>query len=146
MRKRFMTIRSFIPALGLLALTAAASAGFLTYKFDSGTCDNGAAWWSVSTYIEGKLIEVDGVGCDGKPYHRYPKRVVVSADPLDGATPLFTGTASNGAAWYAQPRYDELGRVVWQGGRDEEGAYWITEIGYDDETTPGGAATPGEMR
>src|SRR3954464_10570203 len=91
---------------GLAIAISVAYAGTRNYKFDSGSCDNGNTWWSVSTYLDGVLTEVNGTDCSGKHYTRYPHRIIVSSDPLDGETPTFTDLASNGQAWYAPARYD----------------------------------------
>ncbi len=142
--KRYLYLS--IIALGFIVALAVAYASTETYKFDSGDCDNGKTWWSVSTYRDGVLTEVDGVDCSGKHYTRYPHRIVVSSDPLDGQPPTFTDVASNGNIWYALVRYDADHRVIWQGGKDGNGEYWITDITYNDDATQSDATTGGEMR
>jgi hypothetical protein len=139
--KKYISIIS----VGLAISIAIAYAGTYNYKFDTGSCDNGNAWWSVSTYLDGILTEVDGVGCDGRHYSRYPHRRVVTADPLEGAEPTFTDAASNGNTWYALVRYDADHRVIWEGGKDGNGEYWVTDISCDEETQ-GTATTGGAMR
>lgn len=108
------------------------------YRMLQGDCSNGNRWWAVSEYQNGRLMAIHGLDCSGKEYHKTGYRIVQS-DPTGGAIPTVTGIADNGAAWYAVLRVDESGAVVWQGGRDADGVYWVWE-----EASAGSDPGPGE--
>lgn len=122
-------------SLLMAAIVVAADIAYAAteFKFESGECDNGNRWWSVSEFNRGLLMQVSGIDCDGISYVRYPERKNVAVDPTAGATPTFTGDG-----WHASIRYDALRRVVWAGGKDMAGNYWVTTaITYDDSGTGG---------
>ena len=129
-----MRIKSIIIAFLLLLPSLAFAA--TEYRMLQGDCANGNRWWTVSEYQNGRLMAIHGLDCSGKEYHRTGYRIVPS-DPTGGATPTFTGTGDNGAAWYAVLRVDESGVVVWQGGRDADGAYWVWEASAESEPGSG---------
>ncbi len=129
-----MRIKSILIA-SLLFLPSLAFAA-TEYRMLQGDCSNGNRWWAVSEYQNGRLMAIHGLDCGGKEYHRTGYRIVQS-DPAAGATATCSGTGDNGAAWYAVIRVDESGRVVWQGGRDADGVYWVWEDSAGSEPGPG---------
>lgn len=106
------------------------------FRLLQGDCTNGRRWWVVSEYHNGRLQAIHGMDCDGNEYHKPARRIVVPFDPTDGAAPTFTGTDDNGIEWFVVVRI-ENDVIVWQGGRDSEGIYWIWNASVDEEPGPG---------
>jgi hypothetical protein len=128
--------RTFLILTSLVILTATAYAA-TEYKFDTGKCENGNTWWSVSSYSDGELYQVTGLDCDGRNYRRYLTAIHhVPTDPTGGETPTFTGPG-----WYALVRYDAFHRVIWEGGKASDNSFWEAGFTYDDDNNP----TPGNI-
>ncbi len=128
-----MNIQSGLVAC-LLMIPCLATAA-TEYRMLQGDCSNGNRWWSVSEYQNGRLMAIHGLDCMGNEYHRNGWRIV-SSDPTGGATATYTGTGDNGQPWYAVVRVEQ-GIVVWQGGRDADGVYWVWEALADGNPGPG---------
>jgi hypothetical protein len=128
-----MRLKSIIIACLLLIPSLAFAA--TEYRLLQGDCSNGNRWWAVSEYQNGRLMAIHGLDCKGNEYHKQGYRIVAS-DPTGGAPATFTGTGDNGATWYAVVRV-ENGLVVWQGGQDADGAYWVWDASVDDTPDPG---------
>lgn len=134
------SMRKSIP-LVLLALMICAGALYAArqeHRYESGSCDNGLVWWSVTTYVNGQACDITGVNCDGVRYSRDLHCTIVGADPTAGVH-TESGTGPGGKVWYARTRYDDRSRLVWIGGRNLDGSFYETSISHD---SPG----PGELR
>lgn len=128
--------RAVAAGLFLLSLSlnsTSASAGTVQYKFDSGICDNGKTWASVTCYIAGVFVWADGIDCDGNRYHRlgpcfeYHYREL-SEDPTIGLTPTHTGETSVGS-WRSVIVRDGSGVPLSVVGVGESGNYYAIECG-----------------
>jgi len=120
-------------ALLITTVEALAGLGIPVYKFDSGTCDNGKSWASVSCYIAGRLVWIEGVDCDGKSYRRWDCNVVpVSSDPTLGLIPTHSGECEAGM-WRAVIVRDGSGYPFSAAGVGCDGAFYIVDSFLSEE-------------
>lgn len=132
-------LRATLVTLGIVLVASGASHAGTENIFASGDCANGKKWWSVSTFHDGRLSVVMGLDCDGKIYMRYSYLDNVPSDPTAGETPNYVGSG-----WYALARYDDLHRIVWIGGKDISGQFYVSTIDYPvDDGTGGDEPQPG---
>ena len=99
-------------------------------KFETGECFEGSersAWYSLTHYVMGIPIRIEGVGCDGKLYDvdLLGKVVTVSQDPT--TTPDHTGNCGAGP-WYAQIRSTSSKIPVWIGGKGCNGTFYEVSV------------------
>jgi hypothetical protein len=125
-------IRSIILVVIVLLGAVAPMSGKNQLIFQTGDCDEGGTWWSVSEWDGGQLIQLWGLDCSGKYYYKVvPSQWnIVAADPTGSATPLITGDCDAGMVWKAVLVYDNNRRVVNAGGQFCDGVYWTTAFDY----------------
>lgn len=122
----------FILGIMLLALGMAAQASAKPQLiFQTGECDDGATWWSVSEWDNGQLVQLWGKDCNGnyshKPVSGLWDRVLY--DPTLGHAPVLTGECE-ATTWRAVLIYDAGKRVVGAGGRFCDETFWATSFDY----------------
>lgn len=122
-----------IPLLSHILTSTSPAAGIVQYRFDSGTCENGKTWASVTSYIAGVFVWADGIDCEGTRYHRrepcYEYSVKeLSEDPTAGLTPTHTGETSVGP-WRSVIVRDQSGIPLSVVGVGDSGNYYTIECG-----------------
>jgi|GEM_PF-1515546 len=122
-------ISMFVGALLLASITTVSTAfADVERRFETGTCGDGSAWWTLTHYENGIPVLIEGVDCKGKPFALYPMQGYVTIDPGVGLIPTHTGHcggAGGAATWFSIIRYNMDHRPQWMAGRDCTGNYWL---------------------
>lgn len=126
--------------MGLIA-TASTATAKTERRFETGSCGDGTAWWTVTVYVDGRPCEIEGVDCDGKPFGFFPLWCpTVSSNPIAGMTPTHTGSCDAGAtvtSWSSVLQYNADHQPIWMGGQACDGTYWVVTT-FGDGSGGGG--------
>lgn len=141
MKTLFMSV-GVVFLLTLVARPSAALAATEVY-FHSGNCANGGIWWSVSTYMEGTLVEVTGVDCFGN-FYRKTGGSTLSAPPVGILGDWDSGVCSATASWTGRIIYDANHAAIGALGTSCSGSYIrdLNDITNTVTVTPLRDATP----
>jgi hypothetical protein len=116
-----------VTSLLLLPILAVAKPK-VDYKLADGDCETGSfskSWWVVQRYEDGVLVDAWGMDCAGNEWYRHNPSIIVADDPTVDMEPTYTGVGDNGVPWYSVNQFNAEGELIWAGGRDSYGRYWV---------------------
>lgn len=128
MQKIFFKV--VLPVLAILLTVDTAFAKPETY-FHQVFCPNGSNNAYMVTVIDGDtgcLLACWGRDCSGRDYTMPTRVVPVTGEPTDPYSYMDTGTATNGASYYAKIQLNADGEITRAWGRNATGAYYVAEF------------------